>query len=79
MPARPTRATLPAARCRQARSPSPRPPGFKGLTLHASAPGLPSALLTLAGYDLLAKDSALSVAFGFDPGSCSNYVYDVAA
>ena len=52
--------------------------GFKGLTLHASGLGLPTASLTLPGFTLAGKDKALSVLFGFDPGSSSNYMYVVA-
>jgi Ca2+-binding RTX toxin-like protein len=50
-------------------------PGYLGLTLHASAPGLPTASLTLSGYtsaDL--GDGKLSVAYGTDPASGSNYM-----
>ena len=52
--------------------------GFKGLTLHASAPGRPTASLTLPGYDLANKAGALTVLFGFEPVSGSNYMYVLA-
>ena len=50
--------------------------GFTGLTLHATAPGQPTASLTLAGYtsaDL--GNGRLSVSFGTDPASGSAYMY----
>jgi len=50
--------------------------GFTGLTLHATAPGVPTASLTLAGYasgDL--SNGSLSVTFGTDPASGSTYMY----
>jgi RTX calcium-binding nonapeptide repeat (4 copies) len=49
--------------------------GFTGLTLHATAPGRPTASLTLAGYsqaDL--GNGRLSVTFGADPASGSAYM-----
>jgi hypothetical protein len=49
--------------------------GFTGLTLHATAPGRPTASLTLAGYsqaDL--GNGRLSVTFGTDPASGSAYM-----
>jgi serralysin len=51
-------------------------PGFTGLTLHATAPGQPTASLTLTGFtsaDL--GDGRLSVSFGTDPASGSAYMY----
>ncbi len=51
-------------------------PGFTGLTLRATAPGQPTASLTLTGYtsaDL--GDGRLSVSFGTDPASGSAYMY----
>jgi hypothetical protein len=48
---------------------------FTGLTLHATAPGRPTASLTLAGYsqaDL--GNGRLSVTFGADPASGSSYM-----
>jgi hypothetical protein len=53
--------------------------GYTGLTLHATAPGVPTASLTLAGYtsaDL--SNGRLSVTYGFDPASGSNYMYVAA-
>jgi RTX calcium-binding nonapeptide repeat (4 copies) len=50
--------------------------GFTGLTLHATAPGRPTASLTLAGFsqaDL--GNGRLSVMFGADPASGSAYMY----
>jgi hypothetical protein len=50
--------------------------GFTGLTLHATAPGKPTATLTLAGYsqaDL--SNGRLSVTFGTDPTSGSAYMF----
>jgi Ca2+-binding RTX toxin-like protein len=50
--------------------------GYTGLTLTASAPGKPNASLTLAGYthdDL--NNGRLTVMFGTDPASGSNYMY----
>jgi hypothetical protein len=50
--------------------------GFTGLTLHATAAGIPTASLTLAGYtqaDL--NNGRLSVLFGSDPASGSAYMY----
>ena len=52
--------------------------GFKGLTPHASGVGVPTASLTLPGFTLAGKDTALTVLFGFDPGSSSSYMYVVA-
>jgi hypothetical protein len=52
--------------------------GFKGLTLHASGAGVPTASMTLPGYTLAGKEAALLVQFGFDPGSGSDYLYVVA-
>ena len=49
--------------------------GFKGLTLHANAPDRPTASLTLSGFsqaDL--ANGRLSVAFGTDAASGSNYM-----
>ena len=51
---------------------------YKGLTLHASGVGVPTASLTLPLYDLARKNSALTVLFGFDPGSKSDYLYVLA-
>jgi len=49
---------------------------FKGLTVHAMAPGLPVASLTLAGFSQTDVDAGrLSVQFGFEPVSASNYMY----
>jgi hypothetical protein len=50
--------------------------GYTGLTLHATAPGTPTASLTLTGYtqaDL--TNGRLSVQFGTDPASGSAYMY----
>jgi hypothetical protein len=50
--------------------------GYTGLTLHATANGVPTASLTLAGFsqaDL--HNGRLSVSFGTDPGSQSPYMY----
>jgi hypothetical protein len=50
--------------------------GYTGLTLHATAIGVPTASLTLAGFsqaDL--HNGRLSVSFGTDPGSQSPYMY----
>ena len=54
--------------------------GHTGLTLHATAPGVPTASLTLAGFtsaDL--TDGRLSVSFGTEPASDgvagSTYMY----
>ena len=52
--------------------------GFQGLTLHASGAGVPTASLTVPEFNLAGKDTALTVLFGFDPGSNSNYMYLVA-
>jgi hypothetical protein len=49
--------------------------GYTGLTLHATASGVPNASLTLAGYtsaDL--SDGRLSASFGTDPASGSAYM-----
>ena len=51
--------------------------GYQGLTLHATAPGAPTASLTLAGFsqsDL--NDGRLSVSFGSSNGSSYMYVHD---
>jgi Ca2+-binding RTX toxin-like protein len=51
--------------------------GYTGLTLHAMAPGLPTASLTLVGFtqqDL--NDGRLSVSFGSSNGSSYMYVHD---
>jgi Ca2+-binding RTX toxin-like protein len=51
--------------------------GYTGLTLHAMAPGLPTASLTLVGFtqsDL--KDGRLSYSFGSSNGSSYMYVHD---
>jgi Ca2+-binding RTX toxin-like protein len=51
--------------------------GYSGLTLHAMAPGMPTASLTLVGFtqsDL--KDGRLSVSFGSSNGSSYMYVQD---
>ncbi len=54
-------------------------PGFTGLTLHATAAGKPTASLTLPGYTKAQMDGgALTVLFGFDPGSGSDYMYVLA-
>ena len=53
--------------------------GYTGLTLHATAPAVPTASLTLAGYtsaDL--SNGRLSVTYGTDPASGSNYMYVLA-
>jgi len=53
--------------------------GFLGLTLHASAAGVPNAALTLVGFtqaDL--RDGRLSVSFGTDTASGSPYMYVTA-
>jgi phospholipase/lecithinase/hemolysin len=50
--------------------------GFTGLTLHATASGMPTASLTLAGYTQADMVSGrLSVLFGTDPASGSAYMY----
>jgi hypothetical protein len=51
--------------------------GYTGLTLHATALGLPTASLTLVGFtqsDL--HDGRLSVSFGSSNGSSYMYVHD---
>jgi Ca2+-binding RTX toxin-like protein len=51
--------------------------GYTGLTLHATAPGAPTASLTLVGFtqsDL--HDGRLSVSFGSSNGSSYMYVHD---
>jgi len=51
--------------------------GYTGLTLHAMAPGAPTASLTLVGFtqsDL--NDGRLSVSFGSSNGSSYMYVHD---
>ena len=51
--------------------------GYAGLTLHAMAPGAPTASLTLVGFtksDL--SDGRLSVSFGSSNGSSYMYVHD---
>jgi Ca2+-binding RTX toxin-like protein len=51
--------------------------GYTGLTLHAMAPGVPTASLTLVGFtqsDL--KDGRLSYSFGSSNGSSYLYVHD---
>jgi Ca2+-binding RTX toxin-like protein len=51
--------------------------GYTGLTLHAMAPGVPTASLTLVGFtqsDL--NDGRLSVSFGSSNGSSYMYVHD---
>jgi len=49
--------------------------GFTGLTLHASAPGKPTASLTLAGYNQAdLGNGRLSITFGADPASGSAYM-----
>jgi Ca2+-binding RTX toxin-like protein len=49
--------------------------GFTGLTLHATAPGRPTASLTLAGYNQTdLGNGRLSVTFGADPASGSAYM-----
>jgi uncharacterized repeat protein (TIGR03803 family) len=51
--------------------------GYTGLTLHATAPGVPSASLTLVGFsqaDL--SNGRLSVAFGSVSGNAYMYIYD---
>ena len=50
--------------------------GYTGLTLHATAAGMPTASLTLAGYsqaDL--NNNSISVQFGTDSASGSTYMY----
>lgn len=48
--------------------------GFTGLTLHATAPGKPTASLTMVGYSQADLSSGrLSVSFGASGGS--NYMY----
>jgi hypothetical protein len=50
--------------------------GFTGLTLHATASGLPTASLTLAGYTSADLSSGrISVSFGTDPASGSAYMF----
>ncbi|MBV8522680.1 MAG: hypothetical protein JOY71_11250 [Acetobacteraceae bacterium] len=51
-------------------------PGYTGLTLHVTAPGKPTASLTIPGYttaDL--NNGRLSVSFGTEPISGSSYMY----
>jgi hypothetical protein len=53
--------------------------GFTGLTLHATAPGKPTASMTLAGYsqaDL--QNGRLAVSYGVDSSSGSAYLYVAA-
>jgi hypothetical protein len=50
--------------------------GYTGLTLHATAPGRPNASLTLAGYSTVdLNNGRLTISFGTDPASGSNYMY----
>ncbi|MBV9251501.1 MAG: hypothetical protein JO227_19915, partial [Acetobacteraceae bacterium] len=50
--------------------------GYTGLTLHAMEAGTPIASMTLAGYTKADLDSGrISIAFGSDPASGSNYLY----
>jgi beta-glucanase (GH16 family) len=50
--------------------------GYTGLTLHATESGAPTASLTLVGYTTADLQSGrLSVSFGTDPASGSNYMY----
>jgi probable HAF family extracellular repeat protein len=50
--------------------------GYTGLTLHATAHGRPNASLTLAGYSTAdLNNGRLTVSFGTDPASGSNYMY----
>ncbi|HSU04983.1 MAG TPA: nidogen-like domain-containing protein [Acetobacteraceae bacterium] len=50
--------------------------GFTGLTLHATAPGMPTASLTLVGYSTADLDSGrLSVSFNPDQASATPYVF----
>lgn len=52
--------------------------GYRGLTLHATAPGKPIASLTLTGYS--ASDLAngrIAISFGFEPVSQSNFMFVV--
>jgi hypothetical protein len=54
-----------------------RAAGYSGLTLHAMAPGTPTASLTLVGFtpsDL--HHGRLSVSFGSSNGSSYMYVHD---
>lgn len=49
---------------------------FTGLTLHATAPGKPTASLTLAGFSTAdLSNGRLGVAFGTDLGSGSPYMF----
>ena len=49
--------------------------GYTGLTLHALAAAQPTASLTLVGYSLSdLSNGRLSMTFGFDPASQSNYM-----
>jgi V8-like Glu-specific endopeptidase len=50
--------------------------GYKGLTLHVTDPGVPTASLTLSGYgsaDL--TNGRLAISYGLDTASGSNYMY----
>ena len=50
--------------------------GFTGLTMHATSPGKPDISLTLTGVTEADRSSGrLSVAFGHDPDSGSDYMY----
>jgi len=50
--------------------------GYTGLTLHASAPGKAVASMTLVGYTNADRiNGRLTVSFGNDPASNSNYMY----
>jgi Ca2+-binding RTX toxin-like protein len=49
--------------------------GFTGLTIHATAAGKPTASLTLAGFTTNEVGGRLSLQFGHDPVSGSNFMF----
>jgi hypothetical protein len=50
--------------------------GFTGLTVHATAPGLPTASVTFAGFTSADLSSGrITASFGIDPASGSAYTY----
>jgi Ca2+-binding RTX toxin-like protein len=51
-------------------------PGNTGLTLHATAPGKPTASLTLVGFNKSAlSNGQLSISYGTDPAGGGSYMY----